>query len=57
MTKKFFISKAEKSASDAPDLDRFQRVEKLNEMLAVGWQIKGFYNEVEGSYFVLEKNA
>ncbi|MGN0633347.1 MAG: hypothetical protein ACI4JW_05710 [Oscillospiraceae bacterium] len=57
MTKKFFISKAEKSASDAPDLDRFQRVEKLNEMLAVGWQIKGFYNEAEGSYFVLEKNA
>ncbi|MCD8095976.1 MAG: hypothetical protein LUE12_07615 [Ruminococcus sp.] len=65
MQKKFFISKNSDSISNAsrvcaPELDRFRRIEKLNLMLANGWEIKGFENsenDSTGSYFLLEKRV
>lgn len=56
MIKKFFISQNSADQS-APQLDRFQRIEKLNAMLLVGWVIKGFQSDSAGSYFLLEKQA
>lgn len=59
MEKIFYVSKNtnDKSFASAPDMDRFQRVEKLNSLLEMGWAIKEFRNESEGSFFVLEKNG
>ena len=60
MQKVFFIStssdKNDREGVNAPHLDRFQRVEQLNEMLSLGWRIKEFKNTPENSYFVLEKS-
>jgi predicted GNAT superfamily acetyltransferase len=59
--KVFYISENSETGKSggvsAPSLDRFQRVEKLNEMLSRGWQIKEFKNSDENSYFVLEKSV
>ena len=43
MQKIFFISNNSQKVSagvQAPHLDRFQRVEQLNEMLSRGWSLK-----------------
>ena len=42
MQKIFYVSRNEDKAHDgkAPDMDRFQRVEKLNSLIAAGWAIK-----------------
>ena len=39
MQKIFYVSRNEDKAHDgkAPDMDRFQRVEKLNSLIAAGW--------------------
>ena len=39
----------------APDMDRFQRVEKLNSLIAAGWAIKEMKSENNSTFFVLEK--
>lgn len=60
MQKIFFISNNSQKVSagvQAPHLDRFQRVEQLNEMLSRGWSIKEFKSTGADSYFVLEKEA
>lgn len=59
MEKIFYVSKNtnDKSFASAPDMDRFQRVEKLNSLLQLGWAIKEFRTESEGSFFVLEKTS
>ena len=53
MQKIFYVSRNEDKAHDgkAPDMDRFQRVEKLNSLIAAGWAIK----EMKSTFFVLEK--
>lgn len=56
MTKTFFISKNTDDTA-APQLDRFQRIEKLNEMLLAGWVIKSFETDGSSSYFLLEKQS
>lgn len=61
MQKVFFISRnsdkyENRSDVNAPSLDRFQRVEQLNEMLALGWSIKDFKTSQGDSYFLLEKD-
>jgi predicted GNAT superfamily acetyltransferase len=58
MQKKFYISsnsEESKGGVNAPKLDRFRRVEQLNDMLSRGWSIKEFKNEGDDSYFLLEK--
>ncbi len=56
MQKKFYVSKTpEQGGMAAPEMDRFRRIEKLNALLAVGWEIKGFEETSEGSCFLLEK--
>lgn len=56
MIKKFFISK-NTDENSAPQLDRFQRIEKLNDMLSMGWVIKSFETDNGDSYFLLEKKS
>lgn len=57
MQKIFYVSRNEDKAHDgkAPDMDRFQRVEKLNSLIAAGWAIKEMKNENNSTFFVLEK--
>ena len=47
MQKIFYVSRNEDKAHDgkAPDMDRFQRVEKLNSLIAAGWAIKEMKSE------------
>lgn len=61
MQKVFFISRStDKGGSaaeySAPDFDRFQRVEQLNGLLDLGWQIKEFKTDNGDAYFILEKD-
>lgn len=57
MQKIFYVSRNEDKAHDgkAPDMDRFQRVEKLNSLIAAGWAIKEMKSENNSTFFVLEK--
>jgi hypothetical protein len=58
MQKIFYISNSSNERNEganAPQFDRFRRVEQLNDRLARGWVIKEFKNNGEDSYFVLEK--
>lgn len=57
MQKIFYVSRNEDKAHEgkAPDMDRFQRVEKLNGLLAAGWAIKEMKTENNSTFFVLEK--
>ncbi len=54
MTKKFYVSRNSEDAS-APQLDKYQRIEKLNLLLSNGWIIKGFEEADGESWFLLEK--
>lgn len=54
MTKKFYVSKSTEG-NPAPELDRFQRIEKLNLLLSNGWTIKDYHETPEESWFLLEK--
>lgn len=53
MQKIFYVSKS--SDANAPDMDKFRRVEKLNNLISLGWEIKEMKVENEDTYFVLEK--
>lgn len=60
--KKFVISSRlgsnkEELNANVPQMDRFRRIEQLNDMLTRGWQIKEFNDGFEESYFMLEKRA
>lgn len=56
MTKIFYVSKAKtEDGSHAPTTDRFERIEKLNRLVSLGWEIKEFKNEGAEEYFLLEK--
>lgn len=56
MEKKFYITKSSGNAEgSAPEMDRFKRVEHLNELLGLGWRIKELCSENSDTYFVLEK--
>ena len=52
MQKIFYVSRNEDKAHD---MDRFQRVEKLNSLIAAGWAIKEMKSENNSTFFVLEK--
>lgn len=54
MQKKFYVSGS--SEGSAPGFDRFSRIEQLNLLISQGWVIKGFVNDSEGSFFLIEKN-
>ena len=51
MIKKFYVSRNTEGTS-APELDRFQRIEKLNLLLSSGWTIKS-YEETGGESWFL----
>jgi hypothetical protein len=59
MQKVFYVSKNSENndnhGNTAPDFDRFSRIEKLNLLLSMGWNIKSFSSENNEEYFVLEK--
>jgi hypothetical protein len=56
MQKKFYITKcSEKAEASPPEIDRFKRVEHLNELLDLGWRIKELKTENCDTYFILEK--
>lgn len=58
MLKKFYITKNAGGQAEgvaAPGLDKYQRMEQLNDMLRLGWVIKEFKQTAEDSYFLLEK--
>lgn len=56
MQKIFYITKCStETQTAAPEIDRFKRVEHLNELLDLGWRIKELKTEDTGTYFVLEK--
>ena len=58
MLKKFYITKTSGEMAEgvnAPSLDRFQRMEQLNQMLHLGWKIKEFKNDGSDTYFLLER--
>lgn len=58
MQKLFYVTKNQQRNSDnvcTPDMDRFARVEKLNNLLSLGWSIKEFIKEKNEEYFILEK--
>ena len=56
MEKIFYISKnGGDEKGSAPEMDRFRRVEHLNELLSLGWKIKELRTEDCGTYFILEK--
>ena len=54
MLKKFYITKAADGVN-APGLDKYQRMEQLNDMLHLGWVIKEFKDSGSESYFLLER--
>ena len=56
MQKKVYVSR-QRSSDDAfaPDLDRFSQVEKLNDLVSLGWQIVKMVEDEKETYFVLEK--
>ena len=56
MIKKFYVSK-KTEGYDAPEMDKFQQIEKLNLLLSSGWIIKGFQQNENESWFVLEKEG
>ncbi len=57
MQKIFYISRNMNNGKElpAPDMDRFDRIKKLNALLECGWAIKDFKKEESGEYFVLIK--
>jgi len=55
MQKIFYVSKNGGQGS-APDMNRFARIEQLNRLLSMGWQIKSYKNENDNEFFVLEKD-
>ncbi len=58
MQKKFYITKSTGDGEgSAPEMDRFKRVEHLNELLKLGWSIKELHDEDDGTYFILEKEG
>ena len=59
MQKIFYVSRNEDKAHDgkAPDMDRFQRVEKLNSLIAAGWAIKEMKSETAAHSLCLRKQT
>ena len=58
MQKLFYVAKNQELNSDSvctPDMDRFARIDKLNNLLSLGWCIKEFKKENNEEYFILEK--
>ena len=58
MLKKFSITRnagGQAEGVTAPGLDKYQRMEQLNDMLRLGWVIKEFRQADGDSYFLLEK--
>lgn len=58
MRKIFYITKPKVLSGEntsVPDMDRFARIEKLNDLISLGWSIQEFCNGNDGEYFVLEK--
>lgn len=58
MLKKFYITRTSSDAAEginAPSLDKYQRMEQLNDMLSLGWVIKDFKDTEGESYFLLER--
>ncbi len=56
MQKKVYVSRHRGSDNTfAPDLDRFSQVEKLNDLVSLGWQIVKLVENEKETYFVIEK--
>ena len=58
MQKLFYVSKSSSGNSGnvcSPDMDRFARIDKLNNLISLGWNIKEFRKENNEEYFILEK--
>lgn len=58
MQKKVYVSKSQSTEYPfAPDLDRFSQIEKLNDLVTLGWRIVKLVEEEKDTYFVLEKEG
>ena len=58
MQKKVYVSKSQSTEYPfAPDLDRFSQIEKLNDLVTLGWKIVKLVEEEKDTYFVLEKEG
>ncbi|MBR1663594.1 MAG: hypothetical protein IJ696_04615 [Ruminococcus sp.] len=58
MLKKFYITRTtgdQAEGVNVPGLDKYQRVEQLNNMLRLGWVIKDYKESESESYFLLER--
>lgn len=55
MQKMFFVTKNSEKNGNAPVNDRFQRIDKLNELLINGWEIAEFKVDGGDAYFLLKK--
>ena len=57
MQKIVYVSKGKGDENAfAPDLDRFSQIEKLNDLVSLGWRIVRMVEEEKDTYFVLEKD-
>ena len=58
MQKKVYVSKQIGNETVfAPVIDRFTQVERLNDLVSLGWKIVRFVEEERNSYFILEKES
>jgi len=56
MEKRFYVLKNAETDEALPEMDRFKRIDELNNLLEKGWTIKEFCDESKNAYFVLGKN-
>ena len=58
MQKKVYVSKSLSTEYPcAPTLDRFSQIDKLNDLVTLGWKIVKLVEEDKDTYFVLEKEG
>ncbi len=58
MQKIVYVSKSvNEDSAFVPAIDRFSQVEKLNDLVSLGWRIVRFVEEDKNSYFILEKEG
>ena len=58
MKKVVYISRGRlEGQTFVPFTDRFSQVDKLNDLVSLGWRIVRFVEEDKNSYFILEKEG
>ena len=58
MQKKVYVSRSQGTEYPfVPYLDRFSQIDKLNDLITLGWKIVKLVEEDKDTYFVLEKEG